>query len=309
MKHKQTLKVLTAKTFRVLGFFICNKTMRKRALLCTLLGLLLFSACKITANKTTAPDSSSLTPLPPEPQEINFEAVDGQPLTGRYYPASTYPAPAVVLMHWYPGDQNEWDIIARWLQNRGLVGEGDGVPWRDPAWFPEMPPDSSLAVFTFTFRGCAGGCQKPDPAGWLLDARAAMERATALPGVDPNRVVSVGASIGGDGAIAGCAWLVTQSGADCPGALSLSPGSYLIDNYQEIVNEVGQADPPRQAWCFYDQNEDIAEVCTTPSGDHYRAEGWHDGYLHGLHLLNPNADPNPLDLLLDFLAITGVIQP
>lgn len=281
-----------------------GRIMKKWAFLITLIiGMLAFSACKTAINKATP------SPLPPEPQDITFEAGDGQPLEGKYYPAATDPAPVVVLMHWYPGDQNEWAEIAHWLQNRGLHGEGDGVPWRDPAWFPEMPADSSLAVFTFTFRGCAGGCQEPDPGGWLLDARAAMEQAAALPGVDANRVVSVGASIGGDGAVAGCAWLVAGDGADCLGALSLSPGGYLIDSYGGMVQQLGQANPPRQAWCFYDENEESAQVCTSLSGEHFRTQGWSGGHLHGLHLLNPNAVPNPLNLLIEFLAATGVIQP
>lgn len=263
--------------------------------------LVVLSACKGETSESPA------TPLPPQPQKITFEAGDGQTLTGRYYPAATNPAPVVVLMHWYPGDQNEWDAIAPYLQNRGLVGEGDGVPWRDPTWFPDVAGDSPVAVFTFTFRGCEGGCREPDPAGWLLDARAAVEQAAHLPGVNPDQIVTVGASIGGDGAMAGCAWLLTQSEGNCLGTLSLSPGDYLIDPYREGVEKLGQATPPRLAWCFYDENEESTQICASLTGDHYQAYGWSDGNLHGLHLLNPNADPNPLNLLHEFLLSTGVI--
>lgn len=264
-----------------------------------ILGLLIHSACK-----TTTPETA-LSPLPAEAQEIAFEAGDGHPLEGRYYPAATNPAPVVVLMHWYSGDQSEWIEIAHWLQNRGLGGDGDGAPWRDSAWFPEITSAASVAVFTFTFRGCAGGCKSPDPAGWLLDARAAMEQAAALPGVDANRIVSIGASIGADGAVVGCSWLVAQPEGDCLGALSLSPGGYLIENYGEIVQTLGEATPPRQAWCFYDESEESARVCTSPTGEHFHAQGWSGGHLHGLHLLNPDAEPNPLELMLEFLEETG----
>jgi len=284
--------------------------MRKWVIFGTLvLGFLVISACELASSKTGQPIQSSLAPLPPEPQDIEFKAADGQTLTGRYYPAAMNPAPVVVLMHWYPGDQNEWTEIAYWLQNRGLEGEGDGVPWRDPSWFPALPENSSWAVFTFTFRNCTRGCQEPDPAGWLLDARAAMEKAAALPGVDPNRVVSVGTSIGGDGAIAGCAWLQTQPEGNCLGALSLSPGGYLIDSYPNLVKELGRTSPPPQAWCFYDENEEAAEICSPISRSYYRAEGWSDGNLHGFHILNPNIEPNPLDLLIEFLYTSGATQP
>ena len=273
------------------------------------LSVLIAAAC---AKLGTPPKEAILPlasqPLPPAPQEVRFTAGDGQTLNGLYFPAATNPAPVVVLMHWYPGDQNEWTEIAYWLQNRGLAGDGDGVPWRDSAWFPAMPEGSSLAVFTFTFRNCEGGCQEPDPAGWLLDARAAVEKAAALPGVDANRVVGIGTSIGGDGAIAGCAWLLKQPGGDCLGALSLSPGGYLIDSYHDLAEQLRQAAPPRQVWCFYDENEDVAEICAALSGDHSRAEGWSDGNLHGFRLLNPDAEPNPLSLLIEFLYASGVVE-
>lgn len=271
-----------------------------------LLSALTWSACAKPSKKIATEEE--IVSLSPAPQEVHFEAADGQSLNGRYYPAATTPAPVVVLMHWYPGDQTEWNEIAYWLQNRNRTGDVDGVPWRDPTWFPAMPKDISLAVFTFTFRNCEGGCQKPDPAGWLLDARAAMEKAATLPGVDSRRVISVGTSIGGDGAIAGCAWLLRQPTGECQGALSISPGGYLIDSYQDLAKQLVEANPPRQAWCFYDENEALREICTTLSADHTRVEGWQGGNLHGFHLLTPNVEPNPLDLIIEFLYVSGVVQ-
>ncbi|OQX61997.1 MAG: hypothetical protein B5M51_06725 [Anaerolinea sp. 4484_236] len=106
-------------------------------------------------------------PLPPEPQEIDFEAEDGQVLHGRYYPAAVNPAPVLVLMHWARGDMNDWNEIAFWLQNRGLAGtslNAGTAPWLTPDWFPPMFEGQSFAVFTFTFRGCAGWITKSLPA-------------------------------------------------------------------------------------------------------------------------------------------------
>ena len=61
-----------------------------------------------------------IPPLPPEPQEITFQASDGQTLRGYYYPAAVNPAPLVVFMHWMGGDMSDWYKIAVWVHNRGL---------------------------------------------------------------------------------------------------------------------------------------------------------------------------------------------
>ena len=183
---------------------------------------------------TDTPVPTSLPALPAEPQRIEFEAADGQSLVGTYYPAEVNQADTVVLMHWAPGDQGEWVEIARWLQNRGQVGEGGAAAraWLDSSWFPPLPAEQSFAVFSFTSRGCDGGCSSFQPEGWLLDAQAAMETAKGLPGVDPKRLVVIGASIGADGAADSC-----DDG--CLGALSLSPGSYLTVPYADAVDALG----------------------------------------------------------------------
>ncbi|MDZ7845156.1 MAG: hypothetical protein U5K99_10200 [Anaerolineales bacterium] len=112
------------------------------------------------ADPSPGPDQAVPTPLAPETQSITFSTRDGKELTGKYYPGAENPSPLVILMHWYPGDHRDWAAIAPWLQNRGSVESPADLPWRDAAWFPPLPPDRSYAVFTFTFRGCGGGCQE-----------------------------------------------------------------------------------------------------------------------------------------------------
>ena len=244
------------------------------------------------------------TPLSPEPQEVIFTSGDGFELAGTYYPGNRVPSPVLVLMHWYPGDQTDWTEIAYWLQNRGLSGPGGDVPWRDSAWFPSLPEGQSYAVFTFTFRGCQGGCRQADHQNWLLDARAGVQRASRLPGVDPHQIAAAGASIGADGAAAGCAAALESSSASCLGAFSLSPGNYLTNHYQEDLQTLGSAQPPRPVWCLYDVNDHTADLCKELSGDHFSAQSYSGGYLHGMHLLNPDLEPNPLELMLEFLGET-----
>jgi dienelactone hydrolase len=237
------------------------------------------------------------TPLPAEPQTITFTAEDGAELSGLYYPADQPSAPVLVFMHWYPGDQSSWTEIAHWLQNRGVSGPGGDVPWRDSSWFPELPEDRSYAVFTFTFRGCEGGCQEARHQEWRLDARAGAGRAARLPGVDPERMIVLGASIGADGAVVGCAEFPDA----CRGAFSLSPGNYLGNDYQAGMQTLGSAQDPRPVWCLYDRNDHTADLCRELEGDHFTAQSYSNGYLHGMHMLNPDLAPNPLELMLDFL--------
>jgi hypothetical protein len=233
--------------------------------------------------------------LPPDPQRVEFQAEDGQALLGTYYPAAVNPAPTVVLMHWAPGDETGWPVIAAWLQNRGLEVETGGDPWLDPSWFPPMLEGQSFAVFAFTFRGCDGGCSSFEPEGWLLDAKAAMKTASELDGVDPTRMVAIGASIGSDGAVDAC-------GEGCLGALSLSPGSYLRVPYDEAVAAVDGAGYP--VWCLAAEGDsESAPTCQSASGDHYRVVIY-PGSEHGMELIQPEIEPSALGLILEFLQLT-----
>ncbi len=177
--------------------------------------------------------------LPPEPVPVRFQAWDGQELEGTFYPPAEIPSPVVVLMHWIRSDESDWSAVARWLQNR-LAPSGPpsaDFPWLDPPWFPDTASNRGYAVLTFTFRGCQGGCRGFDPQGWLIDARSVLQVAASQLGVDPMRVVAIGASIGGDGAIDACAWLSGEQGAArCVAAVSLSPGGYLGVPYAQAVD-------------------------------------------------------------------------
>lgn len=258
-----------------------------------------------TSQQPTSSGESTEEPnqLPPEPVDLVFFSGDGVELQGKFFPAESADHPVVVLMHWYPGDQREWEEIAYWLQNRGGSGTRRGVPWLDPSWFPDLPADSSYNVLTFTFRGCEGGCSQLSPEGWLQDAMASLKAASALQGVDPTRVVAIGASIGGDAAISSCAAILDQDPQGCLGALSLSPGDYLGESYPELVSRLEDSTPPRPAWCLYDEADPDAVVCKQAAGDLYQGEGWQGGNLHGMHLITPALDPLPLTRVTEFLTL------
>lgn len=291
-----------------------------------ILGLLiLLSACLSNNTETLAPDqnqapitpsptapvdiqptptdelSGEINPLPLHPLDLVFFSEDGYELQGRFFPAATLDRPVVVLMHWYPGDQYDWEEIAFWLQNRGSSGQLAGVPWLDSSWFPVLSSGTSYNVLTFTFRECQGGCKGLLPQAWLKDAQASLKAAQALQGVDPDQVLVIGASIGGDAAISSCASALENDPNACLGALSLSPGSYLDEAYSDQVARLENSLPPRPAWCLYDESDPDASVCLEASGELYYREGWQGGNLHGMHLLTSTLDPLPLQRVLDFL--------
>lgn len=253
------------------------------------------------------PAQETLEPQAPEAQTLTFQAADGQTLSGTFYPAAQPYAPMIVLMHWAPGNQYNYLAIAPWLQNRGLTPEPDpnGVTWLDPTWFPSIPEGTSYNVFTFTFRGCESGCQSFDQAtryNWLVDAEAALEFASQQYGVDPQQIIAAGASIGADGVAAACFTYNTQHTSGCLGAFSLSPAGNLTIPYPEEVNNLGSSNPAATAWCLYAEDDSAAaSACTSASGDHYQSFAYTNGF-HGMQLIQQDLDPNPLVLLLDFLA-------
>jgi dienelactone hydrolase len=248
-----------------------------------------------------------LPALAAEPQVITFTASDGQTLTGTYYPASVNPAPVIVLMHWMGGNEHDWDAVAVWLQNRGVesLTTDTAYTWLDGSWFPNVPDGFSVGVLTFTFRGCENshGCMNMDEAGWLLDAQAAVLTAAGLEGADPTRIISAGASIGADGAADGCYLANEVTPGTCKGSFSLSPGGYLTVAYANAVQKLQSAEAADSipAWCLADQSE--IYVCEMAKGDTYRSIEIQDGG-HGMMMINPNLDPQALELLIEFTQLT-----
>ena len=196
-------------------------------------------------------EEPALEPLPPEPQVIEFAAEDGYALKGTYYPAAVNPAPMVVLFHQAGFNEQMWQAIAPWLQNRGMGmaavpgGAGGGLarpifqPYTDPATFPAIPDSLQVGVFTFTSR-CweSGNCGNPDREGWRKDAEVAINTAAALAGVDPQRIVTAGTSIGADGAADLCLLYNQAVVSGCLGAASFSPASYLLMDFKDTAEKL-----------------------------------------------------------------------
>ncbi|MCJ7735481.1 MAG: hypothetical protein MUP11_13160 [Anaerolineales bacterium] len=260
----------------------------------------------------TLPPTPTFTPtvtpvviLDPEPISIIFTASDGQELSGLYFPADENPAPVIVLMHWARGDQTEWENIAYWLQGRGgLIRNPDyNYSWKSSDWFPENTREGPLGVFIFTFRECKGACQKYVPGEWLLDVYAALETTVGLEGIDKNKILTAGASIGADGAVDGCAWL-NQSGLGiCRGSFALSPASLLTVPFDDAVSQLTNEESPHPVYCLVGLRDDASvETCSNNTDLTFVDYGYIEN--HGMELIQPNKDPNPLELLLEFIGIS-----
>ena len=251
--------------------------------------------------------------LPSDPQKTIFTTSDSVELNGVYYPAGSASAPLVILTHWAQGDQDDWVEIAYWLQNRGMGGHSTGdesTPWLDSSWFPALEPEISYNVFTFTFRNCENGCKSFEREKWYIDVQAAVEYAYELDDIDKGNIIMIGASIGSDGAVDGCAYLNQIYPDACKGALSFSPGNYLTIDYAEMVKELGAISDPKPVWCLYAESDpESAVVCSNIKENNYTPYSYPSDVVfsngHGMNLIAPNLDPDPLELTLEFLALVS----
>ncbi len=191
------------------------------------------------APQPTVP-TQSVEILPPDPIRVEFTTEDDVPLIGYYYSAAQSPAPVIVLMHWAQGDQTDWVNVGMvsWLQNRGVpfADNQDNPNFDTPFTFTPLPAEVSYAVFTFDFRGYGESGFSGEGSKHILDAKAAYKAAALQPGVDPSKIIGIGASIGADAVVDGC--------ESCAGAISLSPGDYLNTPYAEAMSVLTQRGIP-----------------------------------------------------------------
>ncbi len=231
------------------------------------------------------------TPLPLDPLNIKFLTADGVELDGEFW-AGTYPdTPVVVLMHQYPMDHNiEWVALAPWLQNRGLAAyvRSGNEPWSDPSWFSQMIEGLDLNVFTFTFRNCLGGCSEDSVQSreeWIIDAVAAIESAASFIAVDKEKVIVLGTSIGADAAVDACARLLDSEKATCIGVVSLSPGNFLGEAFDEKVLALTEAGIPVK--CVAAEGDTLsADTCSGVEAEGYESIVT-NGSAHGIRLFDP----------------------
>ncbi|MBT3239791.1 MAG: hypothetical protein HON98_08190 [Chloroflexi bacterium] len=240
-----------------------------------------------------------------EPVQIEIPTDDGRTIQGYYYPGLYNPGPILVLMHWAGGDMHDWDVIAPWLQNRGVepLRYGNDSPWWNPTWFPELPEWASFGVIVFNFGEF--GLKESDRDTWVLDAKAAVDFATQLEEASPDQITTMGASIGSDGSPDGCYLhqLDDTSIGTCLGAFSFSPGNYLknVDNFnftyaETIEGLVMNPDAEKVAYCLAAKEDyDSPDTCLGAIQDKEEFDRYkvflYPGGAHGMRLVEPDQFP------------------
>ncbi len=267
---------------------------------------------ELAVEKSEPEEAAASNGLAEEEIEIEFTTSDGRTLTATYYPAAKLNAPVVILMHWVMGDKTDWTQIAYWLQNRGLAGVTENMtginmemPWLDSSWFPPMPAGRSYNVLAFTFYNCkVDGCMTIEREKWLLDTQAAFVTAMTLEGVDPTKIVGMGASVGADAAVDGCQYINIKYPNTCHAAISLSPGSYLTLDYKDVVDELIDIEPVG-VMCFYATGDaESAPTCESIEVNENYTPVKYEGNYHGMMLIQPELDHDTLTLIMEFLDAT-----
>jgi hypothetical protein len=213
----------------------------------------------------TATPTVTSTPTPTEappvgPQDSVFKAEDGQELMGTYYPPPVCSPPlTIVYFPWVRSDRRDVKEIA-----------------------PFLPEDLSYGTFAITTRGCEGGCPTWDRPGWRLDYSAALDAAKRLPCAGQSRLVTIGSSIGADGAIYACA-----KEENCVGALAFSANGYLDIPYaDEVASMVEQG---KHVWSVSAEGDSGAARLDRPDWSAYYHEIVLPGEGHGNQLFNSSA--------------------
>ena len=141
-----------------------------------------------TATPTATPAAVAPPPAP-RARSVRFRATDGAPVRGQYVAAGRA-APAVVLLHEIRGGPDQWDVLTGTLRKAGFA--------------------------TLAYKSRASALERER----LPDALGALRWLRRQPGVDPERVALVGASVGASTTVLAMA---TGARATADAAVALSP--------------------------------------------------------------------------------------
>lgn len=194
----------------------------------------------------------------PTAQPVTITADDDLSVVGDFYPAlsdDNEPHPAVLLLHMIGSDRESWSPLIPDLQLAGyhvlaVDLRGQGATGGDINW-----PAATIDVQSWL--------------DWLRDQ----------PEVQPDAISILGASIGANLALIGCA-----NDDDCVTAIALSPG--LV--YYSLKPDINQLNK-RSALLIASQNDlysadSVKQMLTSATGD--IAARIYSGSTHGTHLFD-----------------------
>ena len=159
-------------------------------------GLFLVVLALVFANLKNIQNVNAAAATPPPPQAVAIKMADGLEIKGDFYtPINTEKAPAALLLHQYGGSSYDCKDFAALLVEKGynvlaVDLRGQGLTQGKADW--KLAQTDTVALM-----------------GWLHDQ----------PTIDPKRVAVMGASVGANLALRGCA-----DDDLCRVAIALSPG-------------------------------------------------------------------------------------
>ena len=214
----------------------------------------------------------TVTPMGSTPVAVSVNAPDGLALQGVFYPPiGQTPAPGLLLLHMLGRQKEDWGELAARLQQLGY-----GV----------------LAV-DMRGHGATGGAV--DWTAAEADVPVMLEFLRGLPGIDPERIGGIGASIGANLILRGCA-----ADGGCRTVILLSPGL----DYRGVTTEDAMIQLGMVPIMFAASSEDEYAASSSTRldslaiGDHNLI--MYDGAGHGTNMLS--AGVGLADRIVEWLA-------
>lgn len=179
-------------------YIIQNMAIRNFSFLLLLVSSLLFSGCNFLFFQPTRTIHSNPLSQGYNCEAITFESKDGTPLTGLFFPSTSQAKGTIVHFHGNGQNMTAHYLYIAWAARHGYN------------------------VFTFDYRGYgASGGKTGSISSAVKDSVAALEAALELPGVDPDKIILFGQSLGSAMALAAAA----ETGFD-PAAIVLEGSFY-----------------------------------------------------------------------------------
>ncbi len=175
---------------------------------------------RVAINAFYYPNNEFYGPEPHFAESITFTAKDGTRLHGWFIPSSAGPAE---------------QAIATVVHVHGNAGNMSGH-WSFVSWLPER----NVNVFMFDYRGFGKSEGKPSPQGLLDDTQSAMNYVRHRPDVNPERLVLLGQSLGGNNvlaAVGSCMSCANQRHGDRAGVRAIILDSTFL-SYSAIANHM-----------------------------------------------------------------------
>lgn len=206
------------------------------------------------------------------PQRVEVPAADGLALIGDFYGTDS-PAPAVLLMHMYGRNRGDWEPLISPLLEAGY------------------------AVLTVDLRGFGETGSNEDWEAATGDVQTWLNWLREQPNVRPEAVSIIGASIGSNLALIGCA-----NDEQCVTAVALSPGL----NYQGLEPESFVTDGLRERSALLiaaqgDRESSMAVKTMVGSARGEVGLQLYTGSPHGTAMFTPRLQDRVLKLIVDWL--------